>query len=246
MIRRSKRSGLLSIFLAAAFILGGLAAVRRHLSKGPRDDSGASDCIVARKLDDGTSQDEEGKGELELLCLSDVDKYPLLPPGSVDYAVISDLLNSSTPESQRAMIIIGGNTGKGDPEPTSEELKKRLFEEMPSLTPEILSDYEEKNRQGYALGRHFDLSFDYHVMGEFERDRYFSSGMEGWRSFREDYPGADRIWYFTRVGLSKDKKSALLHGGAVCGELCGHSGFALLVKEEGKWKAKESGMNLRY
>lgn len=176
---------------------------------------------------------------------TDEDKYPLLPADSEDYAVYSDIINSRYIDENIKMIVIGGNTdilGEKSRLETGNR-SELLKEDIPLLTPDIITSFIDNNKNGYALGRHFILDVEYQVLGRHEFRKYFGNYCaNSWTGFYEDYPHSAGVIDFSRVGYNKDGTKAFVWVINWRGRLCIEPYYLLLSKVDGKWKVIDEYM----
>ena len=59
----------------------------------------------------------------------------------------------------------------------------------------------------------------------------------GWERFHQRYPDSGGWIELSAVGFNVNKTVAVVYMGYHCGSLCGHGGFHVLEKKDGKWVA---------
>lgn len=110
----------------------------------------------------------------------------------------------------------------------------------------LLDDFIEKNRQHHRLDKKIATKFRYRLISQMEKEKAFNMEDDpndldkGWRNFYKTFPNSGGYRSFSRVGLSKDKKYALLYVDTSCGSLCGSGVYYLFSKINGKWKEQKS------
>lgn len=118
------------------------------------------------------------------------------------------------------------------------EIKKAI----PKITDDLIHDFNKKNKKFYLWQNKFDHSDKYVLISKEQKSDIFNEARKSfysWKLFRETYPNSNGVLYhFSRVGFSKDKKTALIYVTFSCGSLCASGDYFFYVKENGKWVEK--------
>lgn len=166
-----------------------------------------------------------------------------------DYAVYREILLQKFNNSRRERFVIGANLKasslrlRGDETISSHVLHWRL--KLKGLEASTADDFVAKNSQSSCLDQRLELPLPYTLLTEAESaemwnrpDRQFLRGqpMDGWKIFRERYPGAGGVIRFSRTGFDTQKCQALLEVGVQADWLMGHGEMVLLSRKETGWK----------
>ena len=106
-------------------------------------------------------------------------------------------------------------------------------------------DFVRKNVENSSLESKLELPLPYVLLTESESTEIWNRPdkeslrgrpMDGWKIFRERFPGAGGCISFSRVGFNEHKKKALVEVGIQADWLMGHGEVILLSLEETGWK----------
>lgn len=158
---------------------------------------------------------------------------------SEEYAVYSDLLGRRVPGAEpniNKVWIINANTTRGALEPYSPE-DISWGGGLPGLDPNVLDDFNQKNRRSYSLKNLFDLNSTYVLANGSDIEEIYGINDEGdWGGYFPRCPDAPGIMEFSRVGFNENMTRALVEVGIVFpGELVGGGELMLLQKENSTW-----------
>lgn len=93
----------------------------------------------------------------------------------------------------------------------------------------------------------FELPLPYALLSESESTELWNRSdkeslrgrtFDGWKVFRERYPGAGGVIRFSRVGFDEHKTQALVNVGFQADWLMGHGGLVFLSQDERGWKVR--------
>lgn len=104
---------------------------------------------------------------------------------------------------------------------------------IPSISEEIIEDFNSNNEKAHLLKRKFTFAGKYELVSESRINKIFKAG--GWKALEETYPKSNGYIRFSRVGFNKDKTRALIYYETRCGSECGSGNYGFFVKENGKW-----------
>ena len=106
---------------------------------------------------------------------------------------------------------------------------------LPDVTTELIQDFNEKNDLPYALEKKFVGCKNYSLVTESELSAIFDNSTDGWNVFKHRYPKSYGFRRFSRIGLSPNKKQAVIFVQSSCGWLCGSVDYYFFVKKDGEW-----------
>lgn len=109
---------------------------------------------------------------------------------------------------------------------------------LPDVTNDLFKDFNAKNDKSYLLERKFVGCKNYVLVSKAELLNIFKSLNDGWKEFKIKYPKSYGYDRFSRIGLSPDKKQAVIFLKYNCGSLCSSGDFYFFVKEGGEWVEK--------
>ncbi len=166
-----------------------------------------------------------------------------------DYAVYRAVLlqKFNNPELERFVISqvlqAWGLRLHGKEAVQSKILQWRL--KLSGLETATADDFVRKNVENSCLDSKLELPLPYFLLTESESTEIWNRPdkeslrgrpMDGWKIFRERYPGAGGRISFSRVGFNEHKKQALVEVGIQADWLMGHGEVILLSLEETGWK----------
>ena len=111
------------------------------------------------------------------------------------------------------------------------------------IHPNFLKDYGDlwensvkKNQQ--AIERRIKINVEYKILTQDQHSKLFGNGKValGWGEFYKQYPSADGIITFGRVGFNVNHTKALVYFEHDCEFLCGSNSYIILEKEGSNWK----------
>lgn len=108
---------------------------------------------------------------------------------------------------------------------TSEQRVRQMKQSSPSVSEEILSDYDAKRMQHNKIRHNFNFLVGYTLINEVEP---------------ENGKKLDRIIRLSKVGFNSEKTQAFVYVEFICFALCGEGNEFLLEKADGVWKIKET------
>ena len=165
-----------------------------------------------------------------------------------DYAIYSEVMNTSYATEGIERIVVGDHTSMGLPpvmmgmaQPGDSPELKKIRE-----AKETTRDFDQRSKQpAAALERKFSTKVPVVLISEVERDRIFviqKSGskqvpnMKGFDEFHRLYPKSQGFMSVSRVGYNPARTEALVYVGNLCGGLCGTGQYYLLARENNSWK----------
>jgi hypothetical protein len=163
-------------------------------------------------------------------------------PEREEYVVYAALLKEMFIGKETKQLVIERYTAVND---SSNSEPDTFIEQLSPLMKETTSDYKEKNKQSVELSDRFELKVKLNFLSRDELKRIFEKRDEkydGWKAFRQKYPGAGEIITLSRVGFNPDKSQALIFVGYQCDWLCGEGNYILLTKRDGEWKIEKKSM----
>jgi hypothetical protein len=124
--------------------------------------------------------------------------------------------------NQRERAIYGDDYVKRT---TSEQRIRQMKESYPSVSEEILSDYDAKRMKSNKVGHNFNLLVEYKLINGDEL---------------ENNKRLDRTIRLSKVGFNSEKTQAFVYVEFICFALCGEGNQLLLEKADGVWKIKQN------
>ncbi len=124
--------------------------------------------------------------------------------------------------NQRERAIYGDDYVKRT---TSEQRIRQMKESYPSVSEEILSDYDAKRMKSNKVGHNFNLLVEYKLINEDEL---------------ENNKRLDMTIRLSKVGFNSEKTQAFVYVEFICFALCGEGNQLLLEKADGVWKIKQN------
>ncbi|HKH11062.1 MAG TPA: hypothetical protein VKA73_07950 [Rubrobacter sp.] len=112
-----------------------------------------------------------------------------------------------------------------------------LRENLPGLGEETLADFLAKNRERHPVEPDFDPEGRLTCLGDEAFRDVFRDG-EGWERFRRMFPGSDGTLRFSRVGLDRGVRQALIYAGQQFDWNVGSGGYWLFSKVDGSWTGR--------
>lgn len=97
---------------------------------------------------------------------------------------------------------------------------------LPDMTNDLVKDFNVKNDRSYLLERNFVGCKNYVLVTKTDISSIFK------------YPNSYGIRRFSRIGLSPNKKQAVIFLKYSCGFVCGSGDYYFFVKEDGEWVEK--------
>ena len=169
---------------------------------------------------------------------------------NADYSLFAELFSGS---NKNPSVIINETipaqikTGNEKKDDFGEVLSGKvhinyLKETITDLSSETVKDFNEKNSKSYSLEKKFPFKDEYELITRDDISRLFYEAGDlgnGWENFRKKYPKSGGYYaQFSRIGLSPDKKQAIIYFTYFCGSLCASGDFIFYVKENDKWVEK--------
>ncbi|HET9791106.1 MAG TPA: hypothetical protein VFR08_07375 [Candidatus Angelobacter sp.] len=124
--------------------------------------------------------------------------------------------------------------GNGRPIPWI-ETSASLLKKAPTLQQATIDAFRKANAQQVSLHRSFHSSLDYELVDESQLEPIFKKGGGWWDAYYKQFPRAQGILTFSRVGFNSDGTQALLYYSNRCGGLCGAGKYVVMVKHDGRW-----------
>ena len=129
----------------------------------------------------------------------------------------------------RSLTTIGARGGA-----SGERMPSFLRGNLSGLGEETLADFLAKNRERHPIEPDFDpegrlVCLDDEAFHHVFRDR------EGWERFRREFPHSDGTLRFSRLGLDRGVKQALIYAGQQFDWNVGSGGYRLSSKRDGSW-----------
>jgi hypothetical protein len=124
--------------------------------------------------------------------------------------------------------------GNGRPVPWIETANS-LLKKAPALQQATIEAFRKANSQQASLHRSFHSSLDYDLVDERQLEPIFKKGGGWWDAYYKQFPHAQGILTFSRVGFNSDATQALLYYSNRCGGLCGAGEYVVMVKRDGRW-----------
>lgn len=115
-----------------------------------------------------------------------------------------------------------------------EKMVKFLRKQVRSLQLATIENFSEANLHQAALPQRFDLPLPYQLVAE-STFQSILHDIGDWPKYYNQYPGAQGILTFSRVGFSPDRKQAMFYVTNHCGGLCATWSFVVAQKHEAKW-----------
>lgn len=109
---------------------------------------------------------------------------------------------------------------------------------LADATNDLIKDFNAKNDKSYLLERKFVGCKNYVLVTKADISNIFKNSDDGWKEFKAKYPKSYGYSRLSRIGLSPDKKQAVIYLQYSCGFLCGSGDYYFFVKEGGKWLEK--------
>jgi hypothetical protein len=161
-----------------------------------------------------------------------------------EYAVYSALIQKECVDAgiQKAVIeseISGHSTSD------RKNIKDQLLWTMSELEDETVDDYVLKSKKHHTLKRLFEISTQYSLINEKEREELFKKAGEGWKAFHQKYSESSRLLSFSAIGFNQKINQALVFMSVSCGSLCGEGTWYLLAKENRVWKICRTYTSIR-
>ncbi len=128
--------------------------------------------------------------------------------------------NRTSSYGERESAVFGDNFPN---RMTAEQRVSQVKKISPSVSEEMLFDYDEKQMKSKRLRPKFNLQVEYIFVNENSREDYLT----------------ERSISFSSVGFNKQRNQAYVSTQFVCKVLCGRSDWLVLEKVEGNWVIKE-------
>ena len=130
--------------------------------------------------------------------------------GPQEYMVYATLIEDWYDQDAGQLIVIRDRTALHR---SAVSLNNELIyvrADMPELTQDTINDFIAKNLKSYPLGRFIELEPNYMVISQAEINDLFEF-KDGWKRFYKQYPDANGIFTFSRVGFNYTKTQALVY-----------------------------------
>ncbi len=108
--------------------------------------------------------------------------------------------------------------------------KQRPISRLPALQATTYIRYLLGNLRSHPVRQNLALSAQYRLANAGAVATYG----QDWARWKTLFPGSSGYFELSTVGFNSDQTQALLHVDHVCG-LCGHGGYVLLRKVNGRW-----------
>ena len=114
------------------------------------------------------------------------------------------------------------------------KMRKLLRKQVPSLQLATIESFREANLRQSALQQRFDLPLPYQLVAESTLHSILHD-VGDWPKYYKQYPGAQGILTFSRVGFSQDGAQGLFYVSNGCGGLCATDSFVVAQRRNTKW-----------
>ncbi len=160
-----------------------------------------------------------------------------------EFAVYNALISTRYVQADTQLIVIRDQTGLA----SQDNLDTRLAnvqKNMPEITPEMLTDFKQKNEESNTLQPMFTLGVKYILITDEQwHDLFTGKDLDGnWEKFYHLYPGSQGIMTLSRAGFNKNMDMALVYVGNSSGPLSGTGYYYLMVKQKGIWIVSKEDM----
>ena len=179
------------------------------------------------------------------------DEAPIAPVSQEEYAVYNCVMEKLYQGQGVKMVVIGEETfpvsltgGDMSTFVETDGRQQRLWEvfrkQFHAVDGKVMSDFQRKNREPAILQNEFHPSMECHIFTPQEREEIFSSPeSDGWKAFRDRFPGAKDRLLLSRVGFSKDGAQALVYAAQLWATIDGVGNVIWLSKKDGKWVVED-------
>jgi hypothetical protein len=130
--------------------------------------------------------------------------------------------------------VVRSLTRSGLRVPADERMLAYLRENLEGLDEETLTDFLAKNSEQYQIEPDLNPGGRLLCVGDEEFGHIFRD-TDGWPRFRRQFPESDGTLRFSRVGLDRGVKQAILYAGQQFDWNVGSGGFWLFSKSRGGW-----------
>jgi hypothetical protein len=160
-----------------------------------------------------------------------------------EYVVYSAVLNgvSSSPELKQLVINIETSSKEKQPFIGIIGGMVRTGAKPPEAADDTWSEFNARNGKSGLLDRRLDLKLPYVLVTDEKLKTFFVKGPNGeidggiWQTFYKQYPGAQGVLAFSRVGFNSKKDEALVYVANQSGLVGGSGRFVLLSRSSGNW-----------
>jgi hypothetical protein len=155
-----------------------------------------------------------------------------------EYAIYSALLDEMYVHEAAPVVVMNRTSMEPSLSGDSFRASQYVAQNLPQgAAPDALEDLRNRNQQPSDLNGRFVTRVKYVLISEGEKDE-LARTKDFWNAFADKYRGQALIT-FSRVGFSRDMKTAIVYAGESCGWKCGHGDFVLLVRENNAWEIKQ-------
>ena len=112
----------------------------------------------------------------------------------------------------------------------------RFHERFPTLKRDTYEDFWAKNAEPNVLTLSTTGSKPVRLITEEELDTIFKRGLDGWESYRKEFPTANGYIGLSALGFSRDGQQALVYFQTSSDWLAGFGSYYLLARTETGWK----------
>ncbi len=159
------------------------------------------------------------------------------PMSDEEYAVYSAVIQEKFLKNRdvRMIVLQDTTTGMmpGDIPPVQEDF---LRAQKPDLADDLLADLNTKMVQPCVFEQRFTVQIPVRLISQAEQEQIFQQHLDkAWTGFYAQFPGAQGILEFSRVGFSKDGNVAVVYAGNQQGGLAGGGYNYVLEKHNHRW-----------
>jgi hypothetical protein len=160
---------------------------------------------------------------------------PQIDPDVEEYAIYNALLESEFSGDSIDQILVIDHTRVNNPGLLERDLNE--FQENTPLTPELVTNFTERNQQPYPLKPVLDFGMDYQLLTQEEVDELrLLDEASGWTLRDEKYPNAYGFVYLSRVGFNADFTQALVYMASYHYEQPIQGGYYLMIRQDEGWE----------
>lgn len=171
---------------------------------------------------------------------------------AAEYEVLSAWLGNKITAKARdngiRQIVIYDTTDSDDDhllkddngQPISWEKKAESLRKKDSLLQQSTLDaYGRVNTEPAFLRRSLHPSVDYQLVSSAQLKPIFCYHCGFWPQYYKQFPGAQGLLTFSRVGFSADGAQAFFYYRNTCEGLCGSGEYVIMEKDNGRWAIQQ-------
>lgn len=188
------------------------------------------------------------RSSLVLLCVfvyiaspaSGQQKSTASAPDADEYAVSSLIVRTHFAWKGITKIVIQDSAGTPGVLTAQMIDGERQFETyvrkmLPKVQADTVANFYANTKETEQLTNRLSLNIPYFLVTNEEMKAIFGARGDGWDNFYKKYPGAQGVFFFSRVGFDRRRDQSLVYVGDLSGHLAGVGYLDLLAKKNGAW-----------